>query len=165
VRLRWQLDADRIARPDAAAGDDDTHDAGFAKQVAVLVAFQGRCHQSRSDAVELGARIAQVGDFDDRRLPETKARAGGQPEQIDPARGDVFPHLTCRNDKPFFRELVVQLGVDQVYLAQVRCFGEVCHSRAMLDRAARMRVTFDSEPDQQLNAVGVGLAQCGWRCG
>jgi hypothetical protein len=53
----------------------------------------------------------------------------------------------------------VQLDVDQVHLTQVGRVRKAGQSGAMLDRAARMRVTFDSEPDQQLNAVGVGLAQ------
>ena len=83
-----------FAGPDRAAGDNYSHDAGFADQSAVLVPFQSRPHQSRLNAVELGARVAQAGHFDDCHFPEMKARAGGQPEQIDTARGDVLTHLT-----------------------------------------------------------------------
>jgi hypothetical protein len=84
MRLRRQLNPDRIAGSHLAAGDDDAHDTGLANQVAVLVPAEGRRHQSRLDAVQLGARVAQAGHLDDRRAAETQPRAGGQIEQSDP---------------------------------------------------------------------------------
>ena len=48
---------------------------------------------------------------------------GGQPEQVDAARRDVLAHLALRDRKPARPQLVVQLGVDQVHLAQVRLLG------------------------------------------
>jgi hypothetical protein len=46
MRLRRQFDADRIAGPYLAANHDNTHDAGLANELAVLVAAQRRRHQA-----------------------------------------------------------------------------------------------------------------------
>jgi len=75
-----------FAGPDRAAGDNYSHDAGFADQSAVLVAFQRRAHQPRPNDIELGAGISQTDHFNDRRLAQIKPRAGRQPEQIDTTR-------------------------------------------------------------------------------
>src|SRR6516165_7452312 len=53
VRVGRQLDSDRIAGEDLAAGDYDAHDAGLAHQIAALVPPQCRRHQPVLNAVEL----------------------------------------------------------------------------------------------------------------
>ena len=83
MRLRRQFDPDRVTGPHLPARDDDAHDAGLANQVAVLVPAEGRRHQSRLDAVELRAWVAQPCHLDDRCATETQPRAGRQTEQID----------------------------------------------------------------------------------
>jgi hypothetical protein len=48
--------------------------------------------------------------------------------------------------------------MDQVDLAQVRPRRIACDARAVLHRLAGMRVTFDSDPDEQADALLVFLA-------
>src|SRR6516165_5326052 len=93
VRVGRQLDTDRIAGAVLTAGDDDTHNAGLAHQIAALVAPQCRGHQPVLNAVELAARVAQTGHFDDRRPAEMQLRAGRQSQKIDATRRDVLTHL------------------------------------------------------------------------
>ena len=64
-----QRNVDRVAGVDVAADAHDTHDARLANQIAARIVCQRRGHQSRGDAVELCARIAQPGDFDDGAAP------------------------------------------------------------------------------------------------
>src|SRR5271157_73359 len=80
-------------------------------EVAVFVASQRRPHQPRPNAVELGARVAQTSNLDDRRATEIESRASRQPQQIDAARRHVLTHLSGRNGKTLFPQRVVQLGV------------------------------------------------------
>jgi hypothetical protein len=55
-------------------------------------------------------------------------------------------------------KLVVELGMDQVYLAEVRLLRIVAHPRKVLDRDAGVRVVGDSDPRDQPDAVAVLLA-------
>ena len=119
MRLRRQLDADRVARPYIAAGQHDGHDSGFADEAAVLGTLQGRPHQTWLNAVQLGAGVAQTGHLDNRHVAETKARAGRQPQEIDTAGRHILAHLPGRDGEALFSELVMQLGVDQVHLTQI----------------------------------------------
>ena len=82
IRLRRQLDPDRVAGPDLAAGDDDAHDAGLADQIAVLVSTEGRCHQPRLDAVQLRARVSQARDLNHGLGSQTQSGPSGQRQQI-----------------------------------------------------------------------------------
>src|ERR1700732_5138951 len=99
---------DRVAGPDISAGQDHAHDSGFADQIAVLVAPQGRGHQPRLNPVQLRAWVAQPGYLDDRGAAETQPRAGRQPQQTDAAGGDVLTHLSSRYGEARLPQLVVQ---------------------------------------------------------
>src|SRR5215472_1192052 len=159
VRFLWQLDADRVARPDLAPLDDGGHDAGFADEAAISCAFQCRGHQARLDAVELGARVAQTGHLDHRHLAKPQARAGRQPQQIDAAGRHILTHLSGRDGEALVLQAVVQLAVDEMHLAQIGLSRVARHPRAVLDRGPRMRVSLDAEPGHQPDAVLVGLDQ------
>ena len=63
-------------------------------------------------------------------VAQVQPRAGRQAEQIEAARRDVLAHLPGRHGEAGGAQLVVQLGVDQVDLAQVRLVG----SRATRER-------------------------------
>ena len=63
------------------------------------------------------------------------------------------PICPAATAKPAAAQLVVQLGVDQVHLAQVGLGRVARHPRAMLDRHAQMRVALDAQPGQQPDAV------------
>jgi hypothetical protein len=136
MRLRRQLDSDWVAGSHVAAGKDDAHDARFSDEVAALVAPQGRFHQALLNPVQLGTGIAQPRHLDEGVLAQLELCAGRKPEQIDAAGGHVFAHLPGRDGEPGVSKLVVQLGVNQVYLAQVGLALVACHARAMLDRLA-----------------------------
>ena len=47
----------------------------------------------------------------------------GQGEEVEAARGDVFAHLAGRQREAASTQLVVELGVDEVHLAQVGLVG------------------------------------------
>ena len=80
-------------------------------------------------------------------------------------RVDVFAHLPGRHDETGGAQFVMQLGVDQVHLAQVRLGRIARHPRSMLDRAAQMRVVLDAETGQQPDAADVRLAERASDCG
>ncbi|MFN8536830.1 MAG: hypothetical protein U0232_05070 [Thermomicrobiales bacterium] len=75
----------------------------------------------------MGAGVAEAGDLDHRRVAQMEFCAGRQAEQIDAARGDVLAHLAGGQVEPARAQLVVQLGVDEVDLAQVRLVGVARH--------------------------------------
>ena len=101
------------------AVSDDAHDAGLADQVALGVAVEHGGHQPRLDAVELVARVAQAGDLDDRLVAEAQARPGRQPSRSTPRVVTFSPIWPARHVEAAGPQLVVQLGVDEVDLAQV----------------------------------------------
>jgi len=49
-----------------------------------------------------------------------QARAGGEGEQVDSSRRHVLSHLPWRHVEAAGFELVVEFGVDQVHLAEIR---------------------------------------------
>jgi len=80
-------------------------------------------------------------------------RARRQREQVHAARRDVLAHLPWRDGEARGPQLVVQLGVDQVDLPEVRPARVACHPRAMLHGRARMRVALDAEPGDETDAL------------
>jgi hypothetical protein len=94
MRFRRQLDADGVAGADVAVGEDDGHYSGFANELAVLVAVEGGSHETRMDAIQLGTGVSESGYFDNGGGAQVEAAAGREREQVDPAGGDVFAHLT-----------------------------------------------------------------------
>src|ERR1041384_2657607 len=97
MRLRRELDLDRVARPDLAALYDDAHHPRLADQLAVGIAVEDRLHQPRRDLVELGAWVAQPLEVDDRLASQAQARTRREGEQLYAARGHVFAHLAGRD--------------------------------------------------------------------
>ena len=69
--------------------------------------------------IELVARVAQPGDLDDGAAAEPQARTDGQAQQVEAAGGDVLAHLAWGDVEPRRAQLVVELGVDEVDLAEV----------------------------------------------
>lgn len=59
-----QYDRNPAANPNLTAGDDDGHDAGFAKQVAVGIVPEHGPEQTSLKSLDLPARIAQTADLD-----------------------------------------------------------------------------------------------------
>ena len=116
MRRRRQFDPDRVARSDVAGGKCDAHDAGLANQITVLVAPQNRSHQTGAVVIQLSARVAEAGDFDDGRITNVKSRAPWQSEQIDATCRDVLSDRPRSDPEARGIELIEQLLVDQVHL-------------------------------------------------
>ena len=79
--------------------------------------------------------------------------AGGQREQVHAAGGDVLAHLAGRDVEAAGRQLVVQLGVDQVHLAQVGLRRVAPHARAVLHGRAGVGVAFHAEALEQADRL------------
>ena len=69
------------------------------------------------------------------------------------------PRSPGRTVKPSLRQLVVQLGVDEVDLAQVRLARVTGHPRAVLHQLAQVRVAAHAEAGDQLDARPGRLAE------
>ncbi len=78
-----------------------------------------------------------------------QAGAGGQAEQVDPAGRDVLTHLARPDDDALIPQRVVQLGVDEVDLAQVRLRRVTPYPGPVLHGDPRMGVALDAETLQQ----------------
>lgn len=105
--------------------------------------------QARLKAIQLHAWIAKAGDLRHGGSTEVEPRADREAEKVYTARGDVFSHLPGRHGEAYSLQLVVEFGPDQVQLAQVGLRGVLRHPRAMLDRAAHVGITLDTQPRKQ----------------
>src|SRR5215472_19190044 len=160
MRKGRQFDADPVALAHLAALYDDPHDAGFADEVAPFFAAERRGHQPRLYPVQLAARVAQPGHLDDRRAAEMEPGAGRQSEQINAAHRDILAHLPGRDAEAGFAQFVMQFGMNEVDLAQIRLARIAFDARAVLHARAGMRVAFDAEPREQPDTLFVRLAHC-----
>ncbi len=75
--------------------------------------------QSRPERVDLRARVAQPGHLDDGRRADLQPGAAGQRKQIDVPRCNVFAELARTDVEPLMVQLVEQLGLQEVHLAEV----------------------------------------------
>ena len=78
MRLRWQVDHDRVTRSNYTTDKHHAHDAGLPDDVALRVAADHLREQSGLKVLYLHARITQPGDLHDRRIADEKPRAGWQ---------------------------------------------------------------------------------------
>ena len=85
-----------------APNKHDTHDAAFAQESAVGVPIQHCGHETFLKSIQLHAGIPQARDLDDGLRPQTKARASGQAQEIDPFRGHIFANVALRHRKASF---------------------------------------------------------------
>ncbi|GAA2464258.1 hypothetical protein GCM10010405_55770 [Streptomyces macrosporus] len=159
MRSVRQFDLDRVAGAHHAAGPDDAHHPGLADDVAVLVAADDLLRQARPEVLDPEAGVAQSGELHDRLAAEAQQRARGRAEQVDAAGGDVLAELPRPHVEPRPADLVEQLLVDQVHLAQVRLGGVLGDARAVLDRHPRVDVPLHPEPGEQRDAVPVRLGE------
>jgi hypothetical protein len=111
VRLAWQFDADRVARPHFAAYEDDGHDSGLADEVAAFVPPQRRLSWAGLKVVQLVTGIAQAGYLDDCAFAESQFRTDRQLEQINTARRDVLTHQASGHGKSGPEQFLVQFRI------------------------------------------------------
>jgi hypothetical protein len=131
----------------------------LAGQVAVLVAVQDGRHQALLEMVELDARVAQPGHLHDRLRSQPQAGTRRQREQLDAARRDVLPHAAGGDVEALRAQLVVQLAVDEVHLAEVGLARVAGHPGAMLDGPAQVGVALDPQSGQQTDTPRGALAE------
>lgn len=123
MRSGRQFHGDPVAGADRTACEDDRHDTGLADEIAVGVAIEHGRPESLLEFIQLPAGVAQPRDLDDRLIAEREPRAARQGQQVDPAGRDVLPHLTGGDREAGPPELIVQLGVDQMDLPEIRLRG------------------------------------------
>src|ERR1017187_4378966 len=152
---------DRVAGAQIPADQDDGHDARLADDDSSSVPAQHGLQQARLEVVYLIAGVAQAGDLDHGLRTQAQPSAGRQREQGDAAGGDVLAHVARRYGEPGGTQLVVQLSVDQMDLAQVGLAGVARYPRSVLHCAALMRVAFHSEaldqPDHRARLLAEGM--------
>ena len=88
--------------------------------VAVLVAADDLLQQAVLEAVDLEAGVAEPGDLDDRLRAYAQQVPMGRPSRSMPCVVTFSPSCPGATSKPCSADLVEQLPVDQVDLAQVR---------------------------------------------
>lgn len=148
MRRRREVNHDGVAGTDLAAGDHDPHDAGLADQAALGVAIEDGVHQAWLKVVQLLAGVSQAGNLD-HSLADREPGARRQGQQIEAAGGDVLAHVARPDPEPLCDKGLVQFGVNQMDLAQVRLRRIASHARPMLDGHARMTVVLHATPRQQ----------------
>jgi hypothetical protein len=70
--------------------------------------------------IQLHARIPQSGDLDDHLGTEPKPGANREAKEVEAAGGHVLAKIARFDREPSRTQLVVQLGVDQMHLAEIR---------------------------------------------
>ncbi len=144
-----KLGPDGVARTHLPTGKDDCHDACLADEVLVPIPVEHCSHEARLDTVELRAWVAQAGDLDHGAISDAQPGARRQPQQVDPARGDVLAHLAVGDPEAGRPQLVLQLTVDEMDLTQVRPAAMAPKSGSVLHRRPHVHVSIDPKARQQ----------------
>lgn len=144
MRLRRQLDRDRIPRAHRAARDDDRHHPRLQDDPIPRPALDRRHLQPRLPAIELETGRAQPGQLDDRGIAEPQPRARRQRQQVDPRGGDILPHLARRHGKALGGELGEQFGRDEMHLPEVGHLDGRAEARAVAARGTGVAVAVDA---------------------
>src|SRR3954452_7500300 len=159
MRLRRQFNPNAVSWPNIAASDDDAHDPRLADEIAIGVPVQRCRHQSLLEAVDLDARIAQAGDFNDSAVAEMQPSPARQLQQVDTRGGDVLAEIAGPYGEARRMHFVEQLGVHQMHLAQIRLRRIPADVRTMLDGLAHMGVAIDAQSLDEPDAEARDLAE------
>ena len=144
---------------------DHGHDPGLADHVARAVGQDEPLEQARPEVVDLLARVAQTGHLEDDVGTEVQAGAARQPQQVDAARRHVLAQVGRSDVEARLGELVEQLGVHEVDLAQVGLRRVGPHPAAVLHGLAGVRVPDDAQTFDDLHAGTQVLAEVVGRAG
>lgn len=128
MRLLRELDRDRVPGTDDTTGQDHAHHPGPPYDGAVGRAAHHVTQQALVVRLDLDARVAQAPDPDHGIGAEVEQGAGRQPEEVDAAGGQVLAEVTWGDVVPVSREVVEELGVDQVDLPEVRLVRVASHA-------------------------------------
>jgi hypothetical protein len=159
VRFGRQINADPVTGLNLAAGEDDSHHACLANEIPVGIAIEDGREQSGLEVLDLAAGIAQSGDLDDGRTPDSQPRAGRKREDIEPPRRDILAEITGLDMESLRREFIEELRVHQVYLPQVRLARIARDPRTVLHRGPGVGVSFGAEPFEEPDSLVHSLAE------
>lgn len=140
-----------VARANQTAAADDCHYACLPQQLAVGRPTEACLEQTGAKPFELRTGIAQAGDLYDRNGADLEQRALRERQEIQPTRENVLTHVAGMDVEPSSVELVMQFGVNEVDLTEIRLVRVLRDAREVLDGSASMRVTFDAETFDQAN--------------
>lgn len=146
MRRSRQLYLDRHSRAQLAARAHNSHDPRLSHDLTVRISTEDRGEETGAKVLQLRARIPQPGELDDHLGTEPKSGASREAEEVDSPCGHVLAEIARSDREPRRTQLVVQLGVDEVHLAQIRLPWVPRHARAVSDRGALMSVSLDAQP-------------------
>ncbi len=161
MRLGRQLDADAVMRADGSTGYDDAHDPGLADQAPVLVAAKDGLHQPGLEVVQLITGVAQPGHLDDRVGTDVQPAAARKAEEVEAAGGDVLAQLPRCDVEAAIPQLVVEFGMNEVNLPQVRRSPVRPNSGAMLHGHPGMRIVVHPDTDEEVRDDAVVTRSAG----
>jgi N-acyl homoserine lactone hydrolase len=125
----------------------------------VLVAVKNGFHQPGQECIQLTTGIAQAGHLNDRCGTDIQKGAPREAQEADATGSDVLPHLARFNIEAAFTKLVVELGLDQVNLSQVRLARVGPEPGAVLHGHPGVRVVVHTDTGHKPDAVRIRLAQ------
>ena len=154
MRRRRQLYPYTLPRSDAATSHHDPHHAGFSDELAIAGFVQHGSHQAVLEFIDLRTWIAQAREPDNGLVTQMQFRAFWQPQQINAVGRDVLTQGAWHHVKTLRTQVVKQLIVHQMNLAQIRCKWIFRHTRTVFDSDAAVRIALDTVALNQLDDVG-----------
>ena len=164
VRRQWHYHSDTITRRHNAVCDHDCHYARLADDRAIERPVDHCLGQTALEMVELSARIAQAGQFDDRRRSKPQPRPRRHIEQCQPARQHILADIARSEVEALAAQVIEQFGVDKVDLAQVGLARVDCDAGPVPDGGAGMGVSGNAETREQRDARRRRLGKFVLRC-
>nr|WP_177179184.1 hypothetical protein [Sphingomonas sp. OV641] len=143
---------DLVARTNHAAALNDAHNPSLADQLVVRSTVEHGGEQARFEALYLGARVPQPGDFQPHIMTNEYQCMPWKREQIDAAGRYVLAEISGANAEALQCKLFEQLSMDKVNLSKVRLAWINRNPGAMLDHHPLMRVTFHAETGRDLDS-------------
>ena len=159
MRTLGRLDLDGVFAGDVAACQDDGHDPSLADQAPVGIAVGDSLQQPWLEDFDLRARVTESGHLEHDGRAEVQPCAARQPEQVQALRRDVLTELTRTDIEALGAQLLEQLGVHQVHLAEVGLRRIGGYTGAVLHGHPSMGVSDDADPTLQCHEVLADLAE------
>ena len=153
VRTLGRLDPDGVSAGDVASCQNDGHDPSLTDQALVEIAVGDSLQQPWPEGVDLHTRATKSGHLEHDGRAEVQPCAARQPEQVQALRRDVLPELTRTNIEALGAQLLKQLGVHQVHLAEVGLRRIGGYAGAVLHGHPSVGVSDDANPTLQCDEV------------
>jgi hypothetical protein len=117
MRGRGELNHDRIGGLHETTGDYNSHDAGFAHEIAGIVTGEDRRRETRLKPVQLGTRVTKPGDLDNRVRAKPQPGTARKSQQVDPLSGHVLTKIARHNVETGRPKFFEEFAMDEVHLA------------------------------------------------